>query len=88
MLMGCDDRLSEFNFFIHLWGGVRVIFLKKKKSREKDLNFPQGYTVFNADSEYPNESYLNWDFSAWYLSKTSQKNVKNTSCDEYLSDFI
>ncbi len=87
MLMGCGNRFREFPFLTDRWGGVRVIF-SKKKSREKDLNFPQGYTAFYADSEYLNEYYLNWDFSARYLSKTSQTNLKNTSWDEYLSDFI
>ncbi len=39
--------------------GSTVHFVEEKKSGEKDLNFPQGYTGFNADSEYLNESYLN-----------------------------
>ncbi len=45
-------------------GESRGHFTEEKTSREKDLNFPQGYTVFIADSEYLNESYLNRDFSA------------------------
>ncbi len=76
------------SFFHPSLRGSTGQFFEEKKSREKDLNFPQGYTVFNADSEYINDSYLNFDFSVRYLAKTSQKNVKNTSCDEYLSDFI
>jgi hypothetical protein len=35
MLMGSDDRLSEFHFLTHPWGGVGVIFSKKKKVEKK-----------------------------------------------------
>ena len=61
-------------FDLSLWGSTGNFF-EEKKSREKDFKVVHSYTVFNADSEYHNDFYLNCGFSDRNRSKTSQKYI-------------